>query len=101
MQVRPGQQVEELENEADLLAAQTRQVVVGKLAHAPAIDANLTRCRPIQTANQIQQRRLAGTGRPHDKTISPRAISRSIRSRAVTWRLPLSSLETPVSEIIR
>ena len=61
------QQVEELEDEADLVAPDPRQVVVGQAAERFAVDADLAGGRAIEAADQVEQRRLAGAGRPDDR----------------------------------
>ena len=61
-----GQQIEELENESDLVAAQARQFVIGEPAQAASVDFDLARRRGVQPADQIQQRRFARARRPDD-----------------------------------
>ena len=63
------QQVERLENEADFLVADARQLVVGHRADQVAVDVVLALGRRIQAADQVHQRRLARAGRAHDGDI--------------------------------
>ncbi len=60
-------QVKLLENEPDGLAAKARQFRLPKLRRIGAVDAHCAARRLIETAEQVQQRGLAGTGRPHDR----------------------------------
>ena len=61
-----GQQVEGLENEADFLVADARQLVVAHLADQVAVDVILALAGGVQAADQVHQGRLSRTRRPHD-----------------------------------
>ena len=61
------QQIEELKDESDLVAPHPGQRLVGQAAERFAVDADVAGGRPIETANQIEQRRLAGAGRSDDR----------------------------------
>ena len=63
-----GSKIEELENEADLVAPHARQIVVVEASPAaePSISISPS-TRPVQPADQIQQRRFARPRRPHDR----------------------------------
>ena len=61
------QQVEELEDEADLVAPHARQLIVGQAGERFAVDADLAGGRAVEAADQIEQRRLAGAGRADDR----------------------------------
>ena len=68
LEARQGrQQVEELEDESDLVAPDPGQVVVDNPATRLAVDADLAGGRVIEAADQIEQRRLAGSGRTDDR----------------------------------
>ena len=59
-------QMKLLEDEADGLAAKARQFGAAKLRGVGAVDAHRAAGRLIETADQVQQRGLAGAGGPHD-----------------------------------
>jgi len=59
-------EIEKLKNEADLIAAQTSELVVREAAEPRAVHFNLAGRRRIQAADEIQQRRLAGARGPDD-----------------------------------
>jgi hypothetical protein len=61
-----GQKIIELEYEPDVPGAPFSQIAVGKLVHPLAADADGATGRPVQAANEIEQRALARTGRPHE-----------------------------------
>ena len=69
------QQIEELKDEADLVAPDPRQPVVGQAGERFAVDADVAGGRPIEAADQIEQRRLAGARRADDRRPSRRAES--------------------------
>ena len=54
-----GEQIEELEDEPDLLAAQSGQVVVVQTRRVPPVDDHRALARPVQASNYVQQCRLA------------------------------------------
>ena len=84
------QQVEELEDEADLVAPHARQLVVGQAGERFAVDADLAGRRAIEAADRVEQRRLAGAGRADDRHhLAAGDASRLTSSSAVTWRLPV------------
>ena len=60
------QQVEGLEDEADLLVADARQLVVVHLADLLAVQEVGALRRRVEAADQVHQRRLARARRPHD-----------------------------------
>jgi hypothetical protein len=62
-----GQQVEELEDEAEDLAAQLGQLAVAEVVEAATGDRRRAPVRPIQRAEDVQQRALPRAGRPHDR----------------------------------
>src|SRR5919197_492064 len=61
------QEVEELEDEADVLTPQLRQVAVLELRDLLALDRDLTAGRAVKAREDVHERRLAGTGRAHDR----------------------------------
>ena len=60
------EQVEELEDEARLVAAQLRRGVVAELAHDRPVEHDLAGGRAVQPAEEVQERALAGARRSHD-----------------------------------
>ena len=65
--IQCGKQIEELENEANLVAANAREVVVGKRSQILTVNGDGSAAGPIQSANQIQERGLSGTGRADNR----------------------------------
>src|SRR6185312_13238146 len=61
-----GHEVEALEDEADASAADRGERVVGKAPDGGALEAVVARGRPVETAEDVQQGRLAGPGSAHD-----------------------------------
>ena len=61
-----GQQVEGLEDEADLLVADAGQLVVVQLADQLAVEPVFALGGRVQAADQVHQRGLAGAGGAHD-----------------------------------
>ena len=61
------QQVEELEDEADLLAPHPRQLVVAQRRQIAIVERERAAGRPIHGAAEVQQRRLAAARRPHQR----------------------------------
>ena len=61
------QQVEELEDEADVLAAQLRDLVVLQLPEARAGDRDVARRGAVERGEDVHQGRLAGARRAHDR----------------------------------
>ena len=59
-------QVEELEHEADLAPAHVRPLGLGVPVDAAAAELDLAGRRPVQPAEQVQQRRLPAAARPGD-----------------------------------
>jgi hypothetical protein len=59
--------VELLEHEADRGGAQGRQVTVAQPRDVVAQDAHDAGGRPVERAGEMQQRGLAGAGRPDDR----------------------------------
>jgi hypothetical protein len=60
------EQVERLEDEADLVAPQQRQPLVVERRDLRVADVDLAACRPVEAGEHVQQRRLPGARRPHD-----------------------------------
>jgi len=61
------QQVVGLEDEADLLAAQQRQLPFGQVAQLRPADPHLAAGDPVQPGQAVHQRRLARAARPHHR----------------------------------
>jgi hypothetical protein len=53
-----GEEVEELENEPDLFAAQAREGVVVEAARVGAVDQDRPFRRPVEAADDVEQSRL-------------------------------------------
>ncbi len=64
--VKSGEQMVELEDEADLAVAETRQLAVALRRQVLAIEPHLAARRPIERAQDVQQRALADPGLPDD-----------------------------------
>jgi hypothetical protein len=62
-----GQQVEELEDEADLVAPHARQLVVREPAERLVVHADLPRRGAVEPSDQVEERGLAGSGRADDR----------------------------------
>jgi hypothetical protein len=62
-----GQQVEGLEHEPDPVATQRGQLGVAARAQFGVAEEDLAGRGVVQPGEQVQQRGLAGTGRPHDR----------------------------------
>src|ERR1035438_9439485 len=61
-----GKKVEELEDESDLPAPQTRQRVIVESIQIDTIDQNRTFGGPVQPADDVQESRLSTARRSHD-----------------------------------
>ena len=61
------QQVERLEDEADLVAAQQRERLVVERGDLGVAEEHLARRRPVEAGEHVQQGRLAGARRAHDR----------------------------------
>jgi hypothetical protein len=66
---RAREQVERLEDEADLLVPNAGELVVRHLRYERPIEPVFARRRRIQTTDNVHQRRLAGAGRAHDRNV--------------------------------
>ena len=67
LRAHPRQQIEALEHEADLVAAQDRAFFGVQRRDIHAVAQVGAGGRRVETADEIHQRRFAGTGRPHDR----------------------------------
>jgi hypothetical protein len=63
------QQVERLEDEADLVITDTREFLVGHLRYALPVQLVFAGCRPVQAAQDVHERRLARTRLSHDREV--------------------------------
>src|SRR5258707_1312862 len=61
------EQVEALEDEADLLAAQPRALIAREAADVAAVEEIGAARRPIEAADQVHEGALAGAGRAHHR----------------------------------
>src|ERR1700728_561231 len=62
-----GDQVKLLKDEPDLLCAESRQPAFIQPRHVHAVHERAPRCRRVEPAENVDQRRLARTRRPHDR----------------------------------
>jgi len=60
-------EVVELEDEADVAAAPARQRALGQRADVGSVDHDLAGRGTIDACDQVEQRRLAGARRPHER----------------------------------
>ena len=60
------QQVEVLEHEAELVAAEGGQLPLRDAGDVPAVEQHLARSRAVERGEDVQQRGLAGAGLAHD-----------------------------------
>ena len=60
-------QLERLEDESDLVAAQVREGAFGELVEALPRDGQLAGARPVEPADQVEQRRFAAAARTHHR----------------------------------
>ena len=56
-----------MKNETDLVAAKQRHLIVRHLSDQSAVDQQLTAARPVQAADQMQQRAFPRTALPHHR----------------------------------
>jgi len=96
-----GEEVEELEDEADFVAAEAGEVVIGEVGDGLAVDTDFPGGGTVEAADEVEEVDFPEPEGPTMETISPRAICRSTESRATTCLLPLKCLETPERAIIR
>ena len=83
LEARQGrEQVEELEDEAVVVAAQLRQRGVVETGDVDACDRDLARGRLVQAGEDVHQRGLAGARRAHHRSqATPRDIDRNAAQR--------------------
>ena len=80
---RARQQVEALEHEPDLLIAHARQLVLRQLRHVPAVELIDAARRPVETAGDVHERRLAGSRRAgHGHELAGLDVERHAAQRA-------------------
>src|SRR5262249_26304137 len=58
-----------LEHEADLVAADERQLLLGRRADLDVAEEDLTGRDPIEAGETVQERRLPRARRPHDRRV--------------------------------
>ena len=61
-----GEEVEELEDDADVVAAERRALLVGERVHVDALDLDRSLVGRLEAAEHVQERALAAAARPHD-----------------------------------
>src|SRR6185312_7753232 len=62
-----GEQVEELEDEAEFVAAQLGQLAVVEVGDVDAVERHRPRGRGVEPGEDVHQGRLAGARGPHDR----------------------------------
>jgi hypothetical protein len=62
-----GEQIEELKDEADLVAADGSQLVIREAAQDLAVEGNAAGGRRVESTNQVEQGGLARSRRPDDR----------------------------------
>ena len=94
------QQIEELENESDLVAAQARQFVVARARSGGVPSISISPDEAVSSPPiKFSSVDLPEPDGPTMDTISPRPIDRSTFSSAVTVRFPWKILLTLASSI--
>src|SRR5690606_22281230 len=63
---RAGEEIETLEDEAELLVAQVRELVAVELVDIDAVQQVGAAGRAVEAAEHVHQRRLAGAARTHE-----------------------------------
>ena len=91
------QQVEELEDEADVAAAQFRQLAVVHGRDVLAVDLHGPRRRAVEAGEQVHERRLARARRPHDRRELPAGDVDGHAAQRVDGGLALTVLALEVS----
>ena len=93
--------MKELKDEADLLTAQLRQLVLAQARDVDAVDDDASGRRRVEPGDQAEQRRLAAARRPDDRDELP-LWTRSVSGwRMVSGSEPLITvLETSRSSIM-
>ena len=82
VQIEIGDQVEALEDEADLLVAQPRARAVVELLDLDAIELVLTAGQLLEQARDVEERRLAGAGWPgHRDELALLNLEREVAQR--------------------
>ena len=97
LDAQAGEQVEELEDEAQLAAPEERNLVVRQDADAGAIDEYLAARHAIETADQVQQRALTRAAGPSDHAELPR---RQLEVNAVQGPHLLASLSKDFCDLL-
>jgi hypothetical protein len=96
-----GQQVEELEDEADLVAPDECALVVGQPAQAPAVDGDFTRARAVEAADEVEKLSTCRNRTAPRWTPSRRDRCEGDVLERRNLLLSVEALETPDSWIIR
>src|SRR5581483_6321379 len=60
------QQIEELKNEADLIAADAREIIIGKFRERRTVDFEFAPGRPVEPADEVQKSGFSRPGRSND-----------------------------------
>ncbi len=68
-----GQQIEELKDRADAIAAQRGQRIVRKIGRRPSVDFDRPGARQIDTAHEVEQRALPAAAGPDERDQFARA----------------------------
>ena len=84
------QQVEELEDEADVLSAQLRDLGVAELAEPCSRDRDVALSRLVERREEVHQRRFSGARGAHDRGQLPALDSERDAAQRVHGRLALA-----------
>ena len=84
------EQVEELEDEADVLPSQLRDLGVAKFAELGAGEDDLAAGRLVQRREDVHERRLARARRAHDRGQLPAGDFEADTAKGVNGRVPFA-----------
>jgi hypothetical protein len=87
---RPRQELEVLEHESDLAVAQRRPLVVSQPLDVPPAQPVAAARRGLETAEDVEQRGLAGPEVPTIATISPSSMEKDTPASAAMRSSPIS-----------
>ena len=62
-----GQEIEKLKDEAELVSSHLREPVIWQPVEPLPVERDRAGGRPIEAADEVEQRRFSGSGRPDDR----------------------------------